>query len=255
MRKLLIVLSVCLIEVALVQELSIPNRQLNDNLHWIKPCDHQDPNKNNCFRDLLQSIVAKVIKGIPEVDIKPFDPLSLNEIKVHRTAGQIITLEGGFDNVKVYGLTNTSIPQAYFNMQKKLMNFKMEIPKIRLSSSYRLKGNILLLPIVGNGNINILLKNVKTTIYTKFSLKNLPEEAINFEVMRVVLDIEKLRIHLDNLFNGNKELEASFLMLLNQNSKEIFAELRTDLQYELAKIFIEIWNDVFNKIPLKHMLT
>ena len=33
----------------------------------------------------------------------------------------------------------------------------------------------MLLPIIGNGNVNILLKNVKTTIYTKFSLKNLPE--------------------------------------------------------------------------------
>jgi len=60
---------------------------------------------------------------------------------VHRTAGQIITLEGGFDNVKVYGASNASIPQAYFNMQKKLLNFKMEIPKLRLSSAYKLKGN------------------------------------------------------------------------------------------------------------------
>ena len=67
----------------------------------------------------------------------------MNEIKVHRTAGQIITLEGGFDNVKVYGASNASIPQAYFNMQKKLLNFKMEIPKLRLSSSYRLKGKFL----------------------------------------------------------------------------------------------------------------
>jgi hypothetical protein len=90
-------------------------------------------------------------------------------------------------------------------------------------------------------NIIILKKNI--------------QEAINLEVMRVVLDIEKLRIHLDNLFNGNKELEASFLMLLNQNSKEIFAELKTDLQYELAKIFLDIWNNVFNKIPLKYILT
>jgi hypothetical protein len=67
----------------------------------------------------------------------------LNEIKVHRTAGQIITLEGGFDNVKVYGASNASVPQAYFNMQKKLLNFKLEIPKLRLSSSYKLKGKFL----------------------------------------------------------------------------------------------------------------
>lgn len=76
---------------------------------------------------------------------------------------------------------------------------------------------------------------------------------IHLELMKVELNIEKIRIFLDNLFNGNKELEASFLMLINQNSKEIFMELKEDLQFELSKIFKEIWNTVFHKIPTKHM--
>lgn len=36
MRKLIIVLSVCLIELSLAQELSIPNKQLNDNCKYEK---------------------------------------------------------------------------------------------------------------------------------------------------------------------------------------------------------------------------
>lgn len=88
----------------------------------------------------MQSIVSKVSKGIPEVKIPTFDPLSLNEIKVHRTSGQIIKLEGSFDEVKVYGLTNATVPQAYINHEKKILNFKMEVPKLRLSSTYRLNG-------------------------------------------------------------------------------------------------------------------
>jgi hypothetical protein len=60
-----------------------------------------------------------------------------------------------------------------------------------------------------------------------------------------------MRIHLDNLFNGNKVLASSFLMFMNQNSKEIINELQEDLEVGLADIFTGIWNSVFNKFPIK----
>lgn len=37
--------------------------------------------------------------------------------------------------------------------------------------------------------------------------------------MKVKFDVGSMRINLDNLFNGNKVLSASFSMFLNQNSK------------------------------------
>lgn len=36
-------------------------------------------------------------------------------------------------------------------------------------------GNILLLPLIGAGDVNILLKDIKTSVSTKISLKNMPE--------------------------------------------------------------------------------
>lgn len=72
--------------------------------------------------------------------------------------------------------------------------------------------------------------------------------------MKVKFVVGGMRIHLDNLFNGNKVLSASFSMFLNQNSKEILAELQEDLESGLADIFVGIWNGVFNKFPLKYWL-
>lgn len=68
--------------------------------------------------------------------------------------------------------------------------------------------------------------------------------------MKVKFIVGGMRIHLDNLFNGNKVLSASFHMFLNQNSKEIIAELKDDLETGLADIFKGIWNSVFNKMPI-----
>lgn len=72
--------------------------------------------------------------------------------------------------------------------------------------------------------------------------------------MKVIFTVGGMRIHLDNLFNGNKVLSASFSMFLNQNSKEIISELQGDLENGLGDIFTEIWNSVFNKMPLKYWL-
>lgn len=61
------------------------------------------------------------------------------------------------------------------DMKKQRLEFDLDIPKLRIDAQYNLKGQILLLPIVGNGDVAMTLKNVKTTVKTKFSLKNLPE--------------------------------------------------------------------------------
>lgn len=73
--------------------------------------------------------------------------------------------------------------------------------------------------------------------------------------MKVKFNVGGMRIHLDNLFNGNKVLSASFNMFLNQNAKDIIGELREDLESGLADIFTGLWNTVFNAMPLNQWMT
>ena len=72
--------------------------------------------------------------------------------------------------------------------------------------------------------------------------------------MKVAFYVGGMRIHLDNLFQGNKVLGASLNMFLNQNANEVIAELRPDLEQGIAEIFVGLWNEVFNKIPIKMWL-
>jgi hypothetical protein len=72
--------------------------------------------------------------------------------------------------------------------------------------------------------------------------------------MKIRFSVDALRIHLGNLFNNNKVLSASFHMFLNQNAKEIVRELQQGIENGLSDIFVNIWNIVFNKLPLKFWL-
>lgn len=81
-----------------------------------------------------------ISKGLPEFEINPFEPLVIEKIDVHRSAGQIVTLTGSFDDVQVRGPSNSTVSKAYLNLEKQIMNFSLDIPRLRLNASYNLKG-------------------------------------------------------------------------------------------------------------------
>ncbi|CRK98544.1 CLUMA_CG011895, isoform A [Clunio marinus] len=217
---------------------------------WLKACKRNDPNENNCFKEMFGGIFPHIANGIPDLGIEPFEPLGIRKISVSRNTGQVVQLNGSFNNLKIRGPSNATVAKAELNLEKKFLNFDLEIPKLRINATYNLKGNILLLPLIGAGDVNILLKEIKTSVFTKISLRKIPQEVINIDQMKVKFNVGNMRIHLDNLFNGNKVLSASFSMFLNQNSKEILAELQEDLENGLGDIFTGIWNSVYNKMPI-----
>lgn len=69
--------------------------------------------------------------------------------------------------------------------------------------------------------------------------------------MKVTFHVGGMRIHLANLFNGNKVLGNSLNAFLNQNANDVIAELRDDIEYGLAEIFMGLWNNVYSKLPIK----
>lgn len=74
---------------------------------------------------------------------------------------------------------------------------------------------------------------------------------IHIDEMKVTFLVGGMRIHLSNLFNGNKVLGSSVNTFLNQNSNEVISELRADLESGLEEIFTGLWNNVFSKMPIK----
>ncbi|XP_053672331.1 uncharacterized protein LOC128722676 [Anopheles nili] len=235
------------------KEIAIRNKdmpQFKTKPEWLRVCKRANPNEDDCFRKLFEGTFPYIAKGIPEIGVQPFDPLRIESIQVSRGSGGL-TLSGGFKKLSIKGPSNTTVRRAFLDFDKQALSFELEIPKLRIDASYNLKGNVLLLPLVGDGDVTMTLKNVKTTVVTKFSVRPLPEDAIFIEEMKVTFHVGGMRIHLDNLFQGNQVLGASLNLFLNQNANEVIAELRSDLEHGLADIFTGLWNELFNKLPLK----
>lgn len=106
--------------------------------------------------------------------MQPFDPLRIESVHVSRGSGAL-TLSGGFKKLNIKGPSNTTVRRASLDFKTNTLSFDLEIPKLKIDAVYNLKGNVLLLPLVGDGDVTMVLKDVKTSVATKISVRPMPE--------------------------------------------------------------------------------
>lgn len=77
------------------------------------------------------------------------------------------------------------------------------------------------------------------------------EEVMRVEQMEVDFRMSSCRVHLDNLFNGNKVLGLTVNNFLNKNALEVVDELKENIGESLAAVFKKVMNDAFGRIPTR----
>lgn len=92
---------------------------------------------------MFEEIFPLIARGIPELAIEPFEPLGIKKISVSRNTGQVVQLNGSFNNLRIRGPSNATVARAHLDMNKMLLNFDLEIPKLRINATYNLKGKVV----------------------------------------------------------------------------------------------------------------
>lgn len=94
------------------------------------------------FSEMFEGIFPHIANGISDLAIEPFEPLGISKISVARNNGQVVTLNGSFNNLKIRGPSNATVAKAQLSLEKKLLNFDLEIPKLRINATYNLRGKV-----------------------------------------------------------------------------------------------------------------
>lgn len=224
---------------------------LQEAPEWLKPCRRKDPKLNECIRDTLQHMFPWLAKGIPEIGVLPLEPMHIDKVAISKGQGGVV-LNGAFNNLTVHGPSNTTAIYTRMDLKKGKLDIGLFIPVIRVEAKYDLKGNILLLPLVGIGDARVYLRNVSTNVQTKIHFPKVNDEEVMVATsMKVDFSLGIMRIHLSNLFNGNQVLGRTVNNFLNENSKEVVNELKVNIGESLSGVFRKIINDAFSHIPTK----
>ncbi|XP_026480098.1 protein takeout-like [Ctenocephalides felis] len=254
------ILFVCVIAVAICSAAKLPNE--------IPRCKFQD---TNCLESAIQRSVRLLKDGDRKLNLNALEPLHVTAINIDTGAGNFrlkldlmeldITGFSTIENVKIQSKGDDQLSWVLTG----------HVPKVEVKGKYKADGQVLVLPVQGDGdaNISLLSSFVRSHICTQNRLLNGSQTILILPIIKetdqrpqrkgkaymqlnqfdVKFNAKRVTMHFDNLFNGDKVLGDNLNNFINENWQEIFKEVQPALEDSLAQIFLEITNRFFNKVP------
>ncbi|KAH1018921.1 hypothetical protein HUJ05_006604 [Dendroctonus ponderosae] len=177
---------------------------------YISPCKKADPNFSECAVKQANDAVPHLIDGDKEHKIPKLDPLKLSKLELNSGANLKLTLT----DLTIVGL-NT-----------------FHATKIELHDNYVLLEHTLS-KIVLTVDLQFFDKYFYE-LYKKPDGKQYPKRT----GLEINVTARDAKFHLDNLFNGNKQLGDNMNKLLNENPQEVLRDLGFSIAKEVAGLMV-----------------
>lgn len=212
-----------------------------------KACSKSATDYNSCLKKEITNAVNTLISGDKGLGVLPLDPLRLEFLKIPRGKGPV-SMDLSFSNIDITGVKDFEI-QSLKNDWKTLRSV-IHVPDLTILGNYKVDGQVMVLPIKGDGTFNITLDSLSLDIdiaWIHSQMKSI--EVFQMEKFHVGLRPERAYIQLNNLFNGDKTLGEQMNKFLNENWQPILEELRPALGDGISQAFTQISNRIMSRIP------
>ncbi|KAG5683805.1 hypothetical protein PVAND_013069 [Polypedilum vanderplanki] len=234
----------CLISIVEVKELP----------SGFEKCHQSDPKINSCLNIAIQNSLKILKLGIPSFNIPPIEPLKFDYIADDSSPSSTMSLNSVFKNAELQGLADSKIHKTTTRFKNKFgLKSESFTKKLDFVGQYSMTGQILILPIRGEGFMNISLNELTTKheLTGDFYKGSDGQSYINITNYRVKLLPKLVIFRFDNLFNGDKTLGTTMNNLLNDNWEIVFESLIPGYEKNFGDKFKEIANRLFSQVPFE----
>uniref|UniRef100_A0A2H1V885 SFRICE_000537 n=1 Tax=Spodoptera frugiperda TaxID=7108 RepID=A0A2H1V885_SPOFR len=212
---------------------------------FITPCSRSDPNLNECVEKVISAAGAKFTEGIPELGIAPLDPVELGTVVVNNPA-----LKLTFTDTVVTGLKGFRVNTYKINPEKGKATLDFTA-NVTLKAHYDMNGQVLILPIRGNGQSKIKITNLNIVVKYDFEEKDghwiVPSYKDHYKM-------DRAQFKFTNLFGGNKELAQTTERFTNENWEIIMSEIAPPALNQIIKKCVDQVQKFFAAIPARELL-
>ncbi|XP_017123800.1 protein takeout [Drosophila elegans] len=235
--------------------LGIHNGQASDLPSGIEKCGAMD---EQCLLNGVNYVLRNYAKsGIKELGLIPLDPLHIKKFKIGRNPHSPVNIDLSFREVDLLGLHQAVAKRVsgFTADLDRTIELVMDVPEIALKGPYIVDGRVLILPITGKGNAEIRL--IKTKVHALVKLRRVPkgDHQTFAEVVDIKVEVNPSHVsyHLENLFNGQKDLSENMHALINENWQDIFIELKPGISEAFGLIVKSVLDRIFGKLPLEQL--
>ncbi|XP_023934152.2 uncharacterized protein LOC112043106 [Bicyclus anynana] len=204
-----------------------------------------------CLTSTAQTLVPSLTAGIPELGVERLDTMYIDSLHVDQEGYKV-----DWYNIYLQGLRNTVIDNLSIDINSKVMRLLFHTD-VSVKAHYVKKGYLLSLPVAGEGEVNMKLKNVHMEFVVPFDIiKDVQgRHIIDLKGYQYWYDVKDgVDVVFGNLYYGNNELSRKFHTLVQQNWKLLTIKYNRFLfDKSNDKIFNAIRNYV-HSVPLDSVL-
>uniref|UniRef100_A0A224XV41 Putative hemolymph juvenile hormone binding protein n=1 Tax=Panstrongylus lignarius TaxID=156445 RepID=A0A224XV41_9HEMI len=208
---------------------------------------------DECIKNSLEELKPLLIKGAPELGLPSIRPLQIERIEMHEGQGNF-KLKQILTNLKVYGLSDYEVKEIRSNFKELTFNTTLFTKKADFIGNYEMDGQVLVLPVKGNGKVNHNFTDVTIKFITNLEKyqKN-GEDYVRVKKVKMSINPKGAVVHFTNLFNGDKTLGDATNKFLNSNWKEAFETFRHLPENAFGEFIKSLSNRFFENFPMKEL--
>ncbi|XP_066262373.1 uncharacterized protein [Euwallacea similis] len=217
---------------------------------YIKACSKSDPNRKECFIQRGNEALPQIIKGDKSIKLQSLSPAKFDVIEAN-----VGNLKLTLNNVDIFGLETIKLIDMDIDWDHQTWFVECEIKRVTLVGSYVVDGQILVLPVRGDGPFNITIEslNIKYTIFYKIEIKRGKEFSIIDDSDKLDWKFKKVHFQFDNLFDGNQAMGDNVNKFLNENGVDVMNELSETVSSVIKTMGHQIYNAFLENIALEEM--
>ncbi|KAL0830872.1 hypothetical protein ABMA28_002977 [Loxostege sticticalis] len=212
---------------------------------FLKACSASDAKLDQCIEKVIEVGGPKFTDGIPALGIAPLDPLQLGTVIVNNPA-----LKLTFQDTVVTGLKGFRLNSYKMNGAKNKATIDFTA-NVTLKANYDIDGQVLILPIRGNGPAKIKITNLNIVIKYDFDTRDGHWVITNYKDN---YKMDRAQFKFSNLFGGNKELGDTVLNVINENWEPVIRELAPTAFDQIIRSCVQECSKLFEAVPANELL-
>ncbi|KAH8396276.1 hypothetical protein KR222_007225, partial [Zaprionus bogoriensis] len=233
-----------------------------NSLPWTAaPLKQCNPNDNACSAIQVQTIITEIYrKGLPELQVPAADPISLGDIRINSGAAQqsfqFNLLLSDTTMHKFGEMAKVRSAKGFTKDLSKPLKLSWDVraAELEFRAHYDVNGKILILPIAGQGELVLTLRNAQL----KSEVVAQPEKRADGHTYLKIMDyktnviIGSGYLNMTNLFNNNEELSRSTLKVLNDEWTTMEQAIRPNIMSAIERKFRAILQTILDTIPFEN---
>ncbi|XP_075147652.1 protein takeout-like [Haematobia irritans] len=228
---------------------------LNPRPDFLKYCTLNGPDFSKCFSKNFEQMTYHWRAGVPGLkSAGALDPLHVKRVGIQH-AQPPLAIDVDLTNIEITGFAGVQVPQTDYSFEKLTSVSTLVIPKFKITSDYKLKGQILNLNLNAVGKMNIAIDNFTAKLYIHYKLRD--SDGLTFgdidKLRMEIIGIDHLSIHMTDIFKGQKDLEDNVNSLFNDNWREFYELLRPAILTSTEAVMNDRLTKVFSFIPVQYI--